>query len=141
MTPIRLATRADIPACARIVHDWEKATGYIHDTPDLETLTGYILDAFPAREIHVYGDPVCGYLSIDPVEAKLGALYLAEPGKGTGKRLMDRAKDGRDQLWLTVYVPNIRAIGFYEREGFTTTAKLPPDRAGAPAMLRMEWHR
>lgn len=141
MTAIRPATRADLPACARVVHDWERATGYIHDTPDLDTLTGYILEAFPAREIHVTGEPVTGYISIDPAEAKVGALYLLETGQGTGKRLMDRAKKGRDHLWLTVYLPNLRAQAFYAREGFTTTAELPPDREGAPAMLRMEWHR
>lgn len=141
MTAIRAATLADMPACARIVHDWERASGYIHDTPDVATLTGHLTQAFPAREIHVVGDPVAGYLSVDPAEGKIGALYLTRAGQGTGKRLMDLAKTGRDRLWLTVYAPNTRAQTFYRREGFVETARLDADRDGAPRMLRMDWTR
>ncbi|MFW2587994.1 N-acetyltransferase family protein [Sagittula sp. SSi028] len=136
---LRPANHDDIPTMARIVHDWECATGYIADTPDVETLEGFIADAFEMREMTVVGDPVFGYLSIDPADNKLGALYLRHTGQGNGKRLMDHAKQGRNQLWLTVYVTNTRAQNFYRREGFLETRHLAADRPGAPDMLRMEW--
>ncbi|WHZ34403.1 GNAT family N-acetyltransferase [Sagittula sp. MA-2] len=141
MIPIRAATPDDMPACARIVHDWETGTGYIQGTPDVDTLTGYLAEAFPVRDMHVAGDPVEGYLSIAPSSNRIGAIYLARPGQGTGKRLMDLAKEGRETLWLTVYAPNTRAQAFYRREGFTETARLDADRDGAPPMLRMDWTR
>ena len=139
----RRATRADLPACARIIHDWEQATGWMpsDQTPPVEVLAGYIDAAFDAREIWVIGDPVAGYASIDPETSKLGAIYIAAPGRGFGKLLMDRAKQGRDHLWLTTHAPNTRAQAFYRREGFVKTADLPgePPHEAIP-LHRMEWH-
>ncbi|WP_425072162.1 N-acetyltransferase family protein [Sagittula sp. S175] len=137
---IRPATPADVAACARIVHDWERATGYITDTPPLDVLETLIAAALPERDLYVTGDPVDGYLSIDPGLGKIGAIYLENPGQGTGKRLLDLAKHGRDHLWLTVYLPNTRAQAFYTREGFTRTEEIPTE-SGRPAMYRMDWHR
>lgn len=137
---IRPATPADIPHLARIVSDWERGTGYLPDTPPLPVLEQLLTDALPQRMIWVTGTPAEGYLSLDPVQAKVGALYLSHPGQGIGKRLMDQAKQGRDHLWLTVYEPNTRARAFYLREGFTVTTRLPPEDA-RPPVLRMDWRR
>lgn len=138
--PIRPAVPEDLPACARIVNDWERSTGYLPEGPGLEVITRAICDAFPAREIFVIGEPVAGYISIDPAEGKIGALYLTRPGLGDGRRLMDLAKTGRDSLWLTVYERNRRAQAFYRREGFVLAERLPSVN-GAPDQFRMEWHR
>lgn len=138
MTQIRRATRADIPACAQIVHDWELSTGYLPQGPGVDGLSELIAEAFYAREIWVTGAPVDGYMSVDPVERKLGALYMTRTGQGLGKRFMEIAKRGRDFLWLTVYRPNTRARAFYAREGFTDASEVP-GTAGQPDMIRMEW--
>lgn len=38
--------------------------------------------------------------------------------QGIGKRLLDFIKDRKEKLLLNVYQKNIRAINFYQREGF-----------------------
>ena len=139
----RRATRADLTACAQIIYDWEHGTPWMpsDETPSVEVLAGYIDAAFDAREIWVIGDPVAGYASIDPVEGKLGAIYIASPGQGLGKRLMDQAKAGRSHLWLTTHAPNAGAQAFYRREGFVKTAELPGDPPhGDIPLFKMEWH-
>lgn len=140
MTDLRRATREDIPLCARIIAHWEAETEYLPDGPGEEKLSEIISEAFDAREIWVSGDPVDGYMSVDPVKHKVGGLYLARRGAGLGKAFLDKAKEGRDFLWLTVFEPNRRAFAFYRREGFRLTSSLPAS-GGEPVTLRMEWER
>lgn len=144
MTPIhsdiRPATPDDVPAMARIVHDWELSTGQIPVTPPRAELERIIAEALPDRHMLVSGDPVTGYASLDPSTGFIGALYTDTPGKGAGKRMLDLLKQGRDHLWLTVYRFNTAAIRFYTREGFTRSDSLP-GRPGTPEMDRMDWHR
>ena len=137
---IRRATPADALACARIVCDWEAAQPYLARRPDEDAIAGMIAQALPNREIWVTGDPVDGYMSVDPAESKIGALYLTRTGQGIGKRLMDMAKEGRDFLWLTMFAGNARAFAFYRREGFRLASPMPAGTPGA-TVLRMEWQR
>jgi GNAT superfamily N-acetyltransferase len=137
----RRAHISDIPACARIVCAWEAETTYMPGHATEELVTRMMEEAWEAREFWVVGHPVDGYMSVDPSENKIGALYLTKRGAGTGKALMDIAKQGRDFLWLTVYVPNTQAQAFYQREGFQEVRLLPGNDPGEPDMLRMEWHR
>lgn len=141
MSAIRRATFEDLPACARIVCAWDRETPYMPGNATEDRVLPLMQEAFAAREMWVVGDPVEGYMSVDPAEMKLGAIYLERPGLGTGRALMDLAKDGRDFLWLTVYTPNTRAQAFYAREGFVTAGRLPPPDEGEPEMLSMEWRR
>ena len=137
---IRRATREDIPACAKIISDWEAETEYLPDGPGAAKLAEIINDAFDAREIWVSGAPLNGYMSVDPVKNKVGGLYLSRRGAGLGKAFLDKAKEGRDYLWLTVFEPKRRAFAFYRREGFRLTSNLPAS-GGEPVTLRMEWER
>lgn len=102
-------------------------------------MAALILEAFPAREIWVSGDPVDCYMSIDPKAQKIGALYCLRTGQGVGKRLLDQAKAGRDFLWLTTHEPNLAAQKFYRREGFVATGTGPPTPPETLAVIRMEW--
>ena len=46
-------------------------------------------------------------------------LYRAEmQSRGIGKRLLDFVKTKKTELRLNVYQKNMRAIRFYQREGF-----------------------
>lgn len=85
---------------------------------------------------------VVGFLACD--EAEVCALYVAPGarGAGVGQALMERAKQGRDGLWLKVLEGNAGARRFYAREGFAEVArsdggandeKLPD--------ITMEWRR
>ena len=98
-----------------------------------------ISHAFTTREIWVAGDPVQGYLSLDPEALKIGGLYCAIPGQGLGRALMDKVKEGRDYLWLNTHVPNEAAQRFYRREGFIEIGRHPAETPGAPDEVQMEW--
>lgn len=138
---IRRALREDIPAMAQIVCDWENEVDYMPGGADPAKLAELIDQAFDARQIYVVGAPVSGYMSVDPEAAKIGAIYLRERGRGQGKTMLDLAKQGRDFLFLHTHLPNTAAHRFYHREGFETTAALPPESDGEPGILRMEWRQ
>jgi putative acetyltransferase len=103
-------------------------------------ITELIKAALPAREITLIGDPAEGYLSLNPANGMIGALYLDRCGQGLGRVLLDHAKQGRDFLQLWTHEPNLDAHRFYEREGFQRSERNPKGNDGL-AELRMEWHR
>ncbi|NNE81182.1 MAG: GNAT family N-acetyltransferase [Silicimonas sp.] len=137
---IRRAGPEDAAACARIVNDWVDRTDWMPRVISRETIEGYVSKAMMQREVYVIGDPVEGYLSLDPETATIGALYLENPGRGHGKALMDRAKADRDYLQLWTHEPNKAAHRFYFREGFELVGRKPKGEDNLPE-LRMEWHR
>ena len=66
----------------------------------------------------------------------LAGLFV-RPGEqscGVGKRLLDRAKLGRERLTLSVYEKNSRAAAFYAREGFV------PESSGTEENGEIELH-
>ncbi len=136
---IRRATLEDVPVCARIVYDWARQTDWMSDELPRDQLAAMIQEAFDAREIWVAGDPVDCYMSVDPNEQKIGALYCSRTGQGLGKRFLDKAKQGRGFLWLTTHRPNRAAQRFYRREGFEVTAEEPPVPPDTVPVYRMEW--
>ncbi|UAB90689.1 GNAT family N-acetyltransferase [Ruegeria sp. SCSIO 43209] len=137
---IRRASREDVGDCARIIATWAAQTDWIPEELPEEKLADLILEAFPNRDIWIAGDPIDCYMSVDPVEHKVGALYCLRTGQGIGKQLLDKAKEGRDHLWLTTHVPNVDAQRFYRREGFVETGREPPVPPDTVPVIRMEWH-
>ena len=138
-TPVRKATDADIPVMAQIIHDWETATEWVPDTYSLQESEDFIREIMPDREIWVSGEPVNGYLSFDPKVSRIGMLYCSERGRGIGKSLLDRVKNGRDSLWLTTQECNLAAQNFYKREGFVEAGLHPEEPSGGLPEIRMEW--
>ncbi|TFL16923.1 GNAT family N-acetyltransferase [Jannaschia formosa] len=138
---LRRATAEDAPACAAIVRRWLDACDWMPAGPSEAELTEIMRDGFPKREAYIAEDgEILGYLSLDPGSDHIRGLYVARPGEGVGKALVDRAKQGRDRLTLNTHMPNAAAHRFYEREGFVT---LERDISGADGVAeqRMEWRR
>jgi putative acetyltransferase len=136
--PLRRAGADDAAACAGIVSDWIAATDWMPERMTREALTQVLAEGLPRREAWVIGDPVAGYLSMDGAEGHIWGFYVARPGTGLGKRLLDRAKEGRAALRLNTHLANRPAQAFYRREGFAV--------AGDPWIgddgieeIRMEW--
>ncbi|OWU83415.1 GNAT family acetyltransferase [Oceanicola sp. 22II-s10i] len=138
---VRRAGPVDVPAMAAIANAWVDETDWMPRDMPPEGITRFIRDALPEREIWVAGEPVCGYLSLDPVTLRIGALYVRERGRGVGKTLMDRVKDGRDMLWLHTHVPNLDAQRFYRREGFAEVSRHAAEPPETVPEIRMEWRR
>lgn len=139
-TSIRLATEADIPICSRLVNDWIDRTDWIPRRAEPEAITGLIQAAFPDRQIFLIGEPVLGYLSLNPETAHIGAIYVDAPGQGVGKMLIDHVKAERDYLQLNTHQPNRAAQRFYLREGFEVVDRVPEGEDGIPE-LKMAWAR
>lgn len=140
--PLRRGTPDDAPACAAIVCGWLAGLDWMGvDHPSEAALTDILAEGIPKREFWVIGDPVAGYLSLNPDDALIGGLYTAQPGSGAGKALIDRVKEGRDYLQLWTHEPNTAAHRFYQREGFKIVERKPEGRGDGVPELRMEWRR
>lgn len=136
---------------AAIVNDWIDGTDWMPRNLSAEAIAETLTKGLAQREIWVAGDPVQGYLSLDSEAAHIWGFYCAHPGKGIGKLLLDRAKQGRKSVSLNTHVPNKQAQRFYKREGFVPVREMDE---GVPSTvfeyegrtetglreLRMEWH-
>lgn len=138
---LRRATLADAPVMAGIVAGWVSETEWAERLHNVEALEAMFLEALPSREAWVAGEPVQGYLSLDPATSRIGGLYCATRGRGLGHALMERAKAGRDRLWLHVYERNAGARRFYAREGFVERERHLPEPPSSLVEIRMEWVR
>jgi len=138
---IRDATRDDLPALGEVVLNWETRTQWMQSSYSAEEIAGFLDAAFDERIILVAGTPAQAYLAFDPKQNRIGGLYSAITGKGVGKALVDRIKEGRDYLWLNTHAPNLDAQNFYKREGFVEVSNEGAEPSSDVPELRMEWHR
>jgi hypothetical protein len=124
---------------AAVVNGWIDTTPWFPRVHAPAAIEGFIREAFPIREIWVIGEPVEGYLSVDPAAGRVAALYCARTGAGLGKLLLDRAKLGRMRLTLRTHLPNIAAQRFYLREGFVAVGEAAPEPPETVPELVMAW--
>lgn len=139
---IRPAVAEDIPACATIINDWIDSRNWmprIHTRDEVEAF--YRDFVFPNRELWVIGDPVAGYMGLNRDTDEVTTLYVATPGQGLGKALLDQAKSRRNALELWTFVANEGARRFYAREGFVEIKETDGDNEeGLPDVL-LRWDR
>lgn len=135
---VRRATAGDAEACARIINAWIDTTPWMPRAVSAETIEQALRDGLPKREAYVAGDPVAGYLSMDPEENHIWGLYVEKPGHGVGKVLMAAAKAGRTFLKLNTHAANHEAHRFYRREGFVPVGKPWQGNDGIDE-IAMEW--
>ena len=72
-------------------------------------------------EVYVYEDDkiIQGFVGIN--DEYIEGIFVSDEmqSHGIGKILLDYIKDKKVRLHLNVYQKNVRAISFYQREGFT----------------------
>ena len=72
-------------------------------------------------EVYVYEDDkmIQGFIGIN--DEYIEGIFVSDEMQscGIGKMLLDYIKDKKDRLQLKVYQKNVRAMSFYQREGFT----------------------
>lgn len=143
---LRTAELADLPTCAAIINDYIDATEWLPRTISRDAVEAlFVPSLLDQRTLFIAEEQgeILGYLSMNPQDGFVPALYLspAARGKGTGRLLLDAAKAAHpDGLELTVFERNTEALRFYAREGFAEDPSRRDDKTdeGIPT-LWMRW--
>ena len=81
----------------------------------------FVKELLPQAEVYVYEDDkmIQGFIGIN--DEYIEGIFVSDEmqSRGIGKMLLDYIKDKKDRLQLKVYQKNVRAMSFYQREGFT----------------------
>ena len=79
-----------------------------------------VKEMLPQAEVYVYEDDkiIQGFVGINA--EYIEGIFVSDEmqSHGIGKILLDYIKDKKVRLHLNVYQKNVRAISFYQREGF-----------------------
>ncbi|MDE6111156.1 MAG: GNAT family N-acetyltransferase, partial [Eubacterium sp.] len=80
-----------------------------------------VKEMFLQAEIYVYekADRIQGFIGLD--DNYIAGIFVCSTvqSKGIGKQLLDYVKAIKSKLSLNVYKKNVRAVQFYQREGFS----------------------
>ena len=80
-----------------------------------------VKEMLPQAEVYVYEDDkiIQGFIGIN--DEYIEGIFVSDEmqSHGIGKILLDYMKDKKVRLQLNVYQKNVRAMSFYQREGFT----------------------
>lgn len=96
----------------------------------------------PQAEVYVYetDQGIQGFLGLNG--EYIEGIFVSEQAqsRGIGKLLLNHAKDRKPALRLNVYQKNVRAIRFYQREGFQIRRSGLDAATGEPD-YEMLWRR
>ena len=118
---IRKLQKVDINRVADI---WLKTNLKAHFfIPEQYWISNYefVKEMLPQAEVYVYEDDkmIQGFIGVS--DEYIEGIFVSDEMQscGIGKMLFDYIKDKKDKLQLKVYQKNVRAMSFYQREGFT----------------------
>ena len=129
----------DASRCAVILNKWVGITTWMPRLYSENELLKLIEEAIPFRELWVIGNPASAYVSFNKDLLQVVALYSDKPGKGYGKILLDKVKEGREYIHLWSHSANVLAHRFYQREGFKAAAYKEKGDDGIPE-IQFEWY-
>ena len=102
----------------------------------------YVKKLLPNSEIYVYieNDKIEGFIGIN--EDYIEGIFVNSnyQNKGIGTALLNKAKEGKEELTLNVYEKNREAIKFYEKNGFKIV-KEAVDKENNEKEFRMIWNK
>ena len=108
----------------KVVDIWLKTNLEAHDfIPGQYWTSNYeaVKKMLPQAEVYVYEENkiIQGFVGVQ--EEYIEGIFVSDEmqSRGIGKMLLDYIKDKKDRLQLKVYQKNVRAMSFYQREGFT----------------------
>ena len=137
---IRKLQNVDINKVADI---WLKTNLETHDfIPGQYWTSNYeaVKKMLPQAEVYVYEDNkiIQGFVGVR--DEYIEGIFVS--GKmqshGIGKALLDYIKDKKARLQLNVYQKNVRAMSFYQREGFTIQSERMDEFTGETEYV-MNW--
>ena len=128
----------------KVVDIWLKTNLEAHDfIPGQYWTSNYeaVKKMLPQAEVYVYEDNkiIQGFVGVR--DEYIEGIFVSDKMKshGIGKALLDYIKDKKARLQLNVYQKNIRAMSFYQREGFTIQSEGLDDFTGEKEYV-MEWN-
>ncbi|RHS39741.1 N-acetyltransferase [Clostridium sp. AF02-29] len=137
---IRKLQKADINRVADI---WLKTNLKAHFfIPEQYWISNYefVKEMLPQAEVYVYEDDkmIQGFIGIN--DEYIEGIFVSDEmqSRGIGKMLLDYIKDKKDRLQLKVYQKNVRAMSFYQREGFTIQSESMDEFTGEKEYV-MNW--
>ena len=99
-----------------------------------------VKEMLPQAEVYVYEDDkiIQGFVGINA--EYIEGIFVSDEmqSRGIGKILLDYIKDKKVRLQLNVYQKNVRAISFYQREGFTIQGERMDEFTGEKEYV-MNW--
>lgn len=99
-----------------------------------------VKEMLPQADVYVYEDDkiIQGFVGIN--NEYIEGIFVSDEmqSRGIGKMLLDYIKDKKDRLQLKVYQKNVRAMSFYQREGFTIQSESMDEFTGEKEYV-MNW--
>ena len=139
---IRELRKADINSVAEIWLDTNcKAHAFI-PASYWERNFASVKEMLPQAEVYVYETEsgIQGFLGLNGEYIEGIFVSEAAQSRGIGKLLLNHAKGRKPALRLNAYQKNVRAIRFYQREGFQIL-RSGLDAATGEAECEMLWRR
>ena len=137
---IRKLQKVDINRVADI---WLKTNLKAHFfIPEQYWISNYefVKEMLPQAEVYVYEDDkmIQGFIGVS--DEYIEGIFVSDEMQscGIGKMLLDYIKDKKDRLQLKVYQKNVRAMSFYQREGFTIQSEKMDEFTGETEYV-MNW--
>ena len=100
----------------------------------------FVKEMLPQAEVYVYEDDkmIQGFIGVS--DEYIEGIFVSDEMQscGIGKMLLDYIKDKKDKLQLKVYQKNVRAMSFYQREGFTIQSEEMDEFTGEKEYV-MNW--
>lgn len=86
-----------------------------------ESNYSYVKEALPNAELYVYvvENDIVGFIGLDQNYIEGIFIDTNNQYNGIGTSLLNKVKENRNTLTLSVYKKNINAINFYKKNGFT----------------------
>lgn len=139
---IRELRKADINSVAEIWLDTNRKAHAFIPVSYWERNFASVKEMLPQAEVYVYETEtgIQGFLGLNG--EYIEGIFVSEEAqsRGIGKCLLDCAKDRKSALRLNAYQKNVRAIRFYQREGFQIL-RSGLDAATGEVECEMLWRR
>ena len=127
----------------KVVDIWLKTNLEAHDfIPGQYWTSNYeaVKKMLPQAEVYVYEDNkiIQGFVGVR--DEYIEGIFVSDKMKshGIGKALLDYIKGKKVRLQLNVYQKNVRAMSFYQREGFTIQSERMDEFTGETEYV-MNW--
>ena len=137
---IREMQKGDIDRVADIWLETNRKAHYFISVQYWKNHFEFVKEMMPQAEVYVYenGNKIQGFIGLSGEYVE--GIFVSDKmqSHGIGKLLLNYVKNRKSELSLNVYQKNMRAISFYQREGFEIQGE-GLEQATGEKEYRMKW--